>query len=187
VGSNAAPTPRFQAALDSIRAGRYRADAALTEIPAPTAVSPFALAVDASVAGAGGEDAGGSFVLLHNPEPPAVWEGDLRIVTLSRANVEQEMGADPCLVEVAWVWLTEVLDAIGPLPAALSGTVTRTISESFGALRPRGQTIGLEVRASWTPPTTDIGQHLAAWLDYLAKLGGVEPLPLGVARLRLPT
>jgi hypothetical protein len=157
-------------------------DAALTEIPAPTGISPFALAVEARI---GAQDvACGSFVLLHNPDPPEVWEGDLRAVTLSRAEVEEEMGADPLLGEVAWTWLTEVLDAAGPLPAALSGTVTRTLSEGFGALRPRGATVGLEVRASWTPPSADVGPHLAAWLDFLARLGGVEPLPAGVAPLR---
>jgi hypothetical protein len=131
-----------------------------------------------------GEDASGSFVLLHDPDPPEVWEGDLRVVVVGKASIEEEMGADPILAEVAWTWLTEVLDAIGPLPAALSGTVTRTMSESFGALRPRGTSFGLEVRASWTPPSADAGTHLAAWLDFIARLGGVEPLPAGVSRLR---
>jgi hypothetical protein len=178
------PTPRFAEVLDSIRALRFRPDAALTEIPAPTGIAPYGLAVEARIAGSQGEDASGTFVVLHNPDPPRVWEGDLRVVILAKANVEEEMGVDPLLAEVAWTWLAEVLDGIGPLPAALSGTVTRTASESFGALRPRGLTVGLEVRASWTPPTADVGPHLGAWLDFLARLGGVEPLPHGVARLR---
>jgi hypothetical protein len=183
VGGSPDPAPRFAAALDSIRTAVFRSDAAITEIPAPTRVAPYALAVEAHIGGSHGEDASGSFVLLHDPDPPLVWDGDLRVVTLSKSNVEEEMGADPLLAEVAWTWLAEVLDAIGPLPAALSGTVTRTLSESFGSLRSRGAGVGIEVRASWTPPTADAGMHLAAWLDFLARLGGVEPLPSGVARL----
>jgi hypothetical protein len=187
VGGNAAPPPRFVEVIDSIRATRFRADAALTEIGAPTRVAPFALAVEARILGVADEEASGSFVVLHNPDPPAVWEGSLRVVSLAKADVEPEMGDDPFLAEVAWTWLAEVLDGIGPLPAALSGTVTRTLSESFGALRPRGTSVGVEVRASWTPPDTDVGAHLAAWLDFLARLGGVEPLPTGVARLHVRT
>jgi hypothetical protein len=183
VGSNQVPTPRFAEAIASIQTASLRPDAVLTEIPAPTRIAPFALAVEARIAGPAGEDCSGSFVVLHNPEPPSVWQGDLRAVTLARAEVEEDLGADPFLAEVAWTWLVEALDAIGPLPAALSGTVTRTLSESFGALRPRGATVGLELRASWTPPTADVGTHLAAWLDFLARMGGIEPLPAGVARL----
>jgi hypothetical protein len=177
------PPARFAEAIASIQALRPRRDVALTEIAPPTRIAPFALAIEARIAGALEEEASGSFVLLHNPDPPRIWEGDLRAVTLARTQVDQEMGADPLLPEVAWTWLAEVLDGIGPLPAALSGTVTRTSSEGFGGLRPRGIATGLEVRASWTPPTADAGAHLAAWLDFLALLGGVEPLPSGVARL----
>jgi hypothetical protein len=184
VQTDGVPTARFAEALESVRALRLRPDAAVTEIPAPSRIAPFAFAVEARIGGEDGAEASGSFVLLHNPDPPAVWEGDLRVVTLAKADVEEEMGPDPLLAEVAWTWLTEALDAAGPLPAVLSGTVTRTQSESFGSLRPRGTTVGLELRASWTPLTADAGAHLAAWLDFLARLGGLEPLPAGVLRLR---
>jgi hypothetical protein len=140
--------------------------------------------VEARIASPSGDEASGSFVVLHNPDPPPVWEGDVRVVTLAKALVDQEMGTDPLVAEVAWTWLAESLDAIGPLPAALSGTVTRTASESFGGLRARGVSVGLEVRASWTPSTADAGAHLAAWLEFLASLAGIEPLPEGVSRLR---
>ncbi|MDR3203107.1 MAG: DUF3000 domain-containing protein [Bifidobacteriaceae bacterium] len=177
------PTPRFQQALESIRAGTWPAEAILTEIPAPTRVAPFSAAIDARIEGAGADLSAGSFVLLHDPERPVVWEGDLRVVSLARAELEPEMGADPFLAEVAWGWLAEALETLGPLPAAFSGTVTRTLSESFGTLRPRGESVGIEIRASWTPPTADAGAHLGAWLAFLTRLGGVEPLPKGVTRL----
>jgi len=69
---------------------------------------------------------------------------------------------------------------------AESGTVTRTASESFGAISDRSPSGDVEIRASWTPDGTDIGAHLRAWTDVLAQVAGLPPLPPGVVSLPLP-
>lgn len=147
----------------------------MAETEAPHRIAPFAVALSGSIPASHGDLAAGSFILFHDPKPPHVWGGDLRIVTLARAEVEVAgYGEDPALPEVIWTTLAGTLDAIGPLPHELAGSVTRTLTESFGSLRPRGHRVGLEVRASWTPPTTDVGAHLGAWLRFLRILGGSE-------------
>jgi hypothetical protein len=55
--------------------------------------------------------------------------------------------------EVAWSWLTEALDARTAGYAEPSGTVTRVVTEGFGAKREEPPATGFELRASWSPLT----------------------------------
>jgi hypothetical protein len=190
-GADQAPA-RFVEALESVRAaalaarGRMRIE--LEEIPAPVRLAPFALALEARApdpADPGREAASGSAVVLHEPGGHPVWEGDFRFVTVAKAQVETELGGDPFLAEVAWSYLAEALETESLPFSVLAGTVTRTVSEFFGTLSSRPLAVGVEVRASWTPDGPDLGPQLVAWLRFLGKLGGVEPLPPGVAPLRL--
>ncbi|MDR3107943.1 MAG: DUF3000 domain-containing protein [Bifidobacteriaceae bacterium] len=181
------PPARFIAALESIRAADWPRQAVLEEIPAPVRAATYAVALEAHLPGPDDTDhSSGSFVLLHEPGGHAVWEGDFRIVTAARADLEPEMGADPFLAEVAWTYLAESLELESLAMKHLAGTVTRTLSESFGGLKMRGSSVGVEVRASWTPDGPDMGDQLIAWITFLAKLGGVELLPVGVIPLRPP-
>ncbi|MDR1634590.1 MAG: DUF3000 domain-containing protein [Bifidobacteriaceae bacterium] len=183
--ANDQPPARFVEALESIRRAELPSQAVLEEIPAPVRAASFAVAIEARLPGADDSDcSSGSFVLLHEPEGHAVWEGDFRIVTVARAELEPELGADPFLAEVAWSYLAESLDMESLAMGHLAGTVTRTLSESFGGLKMRGSSVGVEVRASWTPGGPDIGEQLIAWIGFLAKLGGVELLPAGIVALR---
>jgi hypothetical protein len=99
-----------------------------------------------------------------------------------RAELEPELGADPMLGQVGWSWLEEALDATGATATEVGGTVTRVVSESYGALATKPAAVEIEVRASWTP-TGDLGDHLVAWSVLLCTVGGLPPLPDGVAPL----
>ncbi|MDR2381662.1 MAG: DUF3000 domain-containing protein [Bifidobacteriaceae bacterium] len=183
--SASSPPPRFVEALQSIRRADFPREIELEEIPAPTRAAPFAVALEARLPGTELPDpASGSFIALHEPTGHVVWDGDFRIVTVAKAELEPELGEDPFLAEVAWSYLVEALDSEPLNWSALAGTVTRTVSESFGTLKGRGSRVGVEVRASWTPGDTEIGEQLVAWLRFLAHLGGVELLPPGVSPLR---
>jgi hypothetical protein len=103
-----------------------------------------------------------------------------RVVTLIRAALDAEVGADPLLCEAAWSWVEEALDSTPH--HALGGTVTRVVSQSFGALAERPAEVEVEIRASWTPDG-DLGDHLAAWAGVLCTAAGLPPLPDGVAAL----
>lgn len=188
----------FDDAVRVLRAVQVRPEVRLEEIPAPRRVAPYAHAVEGhvdlsalrlgSTPGAGDgddedvDDAGGRFVLLHDPEAPEAWGGDLRVIALVKAVVEPELAEDPMLAEVAWAWLGEALVAPGTPASRLGGTVTRVVSESFGSLADRPAAIQLELRASWTP-LGDLGNHLTAWADVLCRLAGLPPLPNGVTAL----
>ena len=183
----AAAVPReFAEALASIRGVLVRPEVVLEETPAPQRLSPYAVALQAEVVLDDEEAASGRFVLLHDPEGQEPWDGDFRVVTFAKGTVELDIAQDPMLTEVGWSWLIEALDDRGAGFRAESGTVTRTASESFGAISDRSPSGDVEIRASWTPTSTDLGAHLRAWTDVLAQVAGLPPLPPGVAALPLP-
>ena len=184
-GASAVP-PSFAAALASIRAVSLRPEISLEETPAPQRLSPYAVALQAEVVIDDEEAASGRFVLLHDPDGQEPWDGEFRVVTFTKGTVELDIASDPMLTEVAWSWLTEALDDRGAQARAESGTVTRTASQSFGAIEDRPPSGDVEIRASWTPVTPDVGAHLLAWADVLSRVAGLQPLPAGVSTLPLP-
>ncbi|MGP0221534.1 MULTISPECIES: DUF3000 domain-containing protein [unclassified Paenarthrobacter] len=203
----------FLYALGTLRKAQCRSELRLDEIPAPARLAPYAVALGAEVfrptastrqvpvhgpaakafakshAPAPGDQddddelATGRFILLHDPEGSAVWEGEFRIVTYIRAQMDAEMGNDEMLGSVAWTWLVEALENHAAVYRAAGGTATRVLSESFGTLSERPDTIDIELRASWTPATADIQAHLEAWSDMVCTFAGLPPLPPGVTGL----
>ena len=201
--------PEFLHALGTLRKARCRGELRLAEIPAPARLAPFAVALGAEVmapgtgtatplhgpaamalasaAGTGDDDetelATGRFILLHDPDGSAVWDGEFRIVTYIRAELEPDMGNDEMLGTVAWTWLVEALENHKAQYRAAGGTATRVLSESFGTLADRPGSIDIELRASWTPATSDVTAHLEAWSDMVCTFAGLPPLPDGVTPL----
>ncbi|PJI85681.1 DUF3000 domain-containing protein [Luteimicrobium subarcticum] len=180
----------FSDALESLRSARISEDVRLREIPAPARLAPFALALAGELAGPGPQAdddepaATGRFVVLYDPAGQDVWEGRFRVVTMVRAALEPDLARDPLLPEVAWTWLREGLEHSGAGSRAAGGTVTRVISESFGSLVGRPEADEIEVRASWTPLTSDLAPHLDAWAHLVGAAAGRPPLPEGVTPLR---
>ncbi|NLU65824.1 DUF3000 domain-containing protein [Streptomyces sp. HNM0574] len=189
-GGDAVPLP-FRQAVEALKNARTRPEVALGAMPAPKRLAPFAYALEASVTAPherGAEDpedaeelADGRFVLLHDPDGQESWQGTFRVVTLSRADLEQELATDPLLPEVTWSWLTGALESQGLAYREPSGTVTRSGSYFFGGLAERTPRSELELRASWTPVTGDGGEvpdvagHLAAWCELLCQCAGFPP------------
>jgi hypothetical protein len=165
-----------------------RPEVALEEVPGPARIAPFSAALTAEVRTArrsvsAAELASGRFVVLYDPAGQEAWDGCFRLVTLVRATLEPEVGADPLLAEVAWSWFGEALASVGLDVRAAGGTVTRVLSQSFGALEKRAEQTELEIRASWTAADSDLADHLRAWTTLLCTAAGLEPLPDGVVPL----
>jgi hypothetical protein len=176
-----APVPAdFAAALASLRGATLRAEVALTELPPPQRLAPYAHTLGAEVRAGGADLATGRLVLLHDPAGHDSWSGTMRLVTYVRAELEHEIATDPLLGGVGWSWLLDALDAHGAVYTAAGGTVTRAASESFGAMADRPATAEVEVRASWTPVGTDLASHLRGWCDLLCYAGGLPPVTPGV-------
>lgn len=175
----------FLRALRSLRAVRMRAEVHLDEVPGPGRIAPFSVALTAEVIDLGSDTelASGRFVVLHDPAGQEAWDGTFRLVTLVRATLEPELGADALLAEVAWTWFEDALAGAGVTPHAASGTVTRVLSQSFGALADRDDEVELEIRASWTAADGDLQPHLQAWVDLLCQAAGLPPVPRGVTAL----
>lgn len=178
----------FVRSLRSLRAVTLRPEVILDEVPGPARIAPYSAALTAEVrterrSVSATELASGRFVVLFDPAGHEAWEGSFRLVTLVRATLEPEVGADPMLGEVAWSWFTDALGSVGLDPLAAGGTVTRVLSQSFGSLDVRSEQTELEIRASWTAADEDLGPHLRAWGTLLCTAAGLPPLPDGVVSL----
>jgi hypothetical protein len=198
--------PNFVAACEALGAARLRPEVEVEPLPAPRRLAPYAHALSAVIVdrASDAELASGRFVLLHDPAGHKAWQGDFRMVTLARAELEPEMADDPLLAEVAWAWLVESLNEYGAEFRAESGTVTRCSSTGFGELSTEPAVTSVEIRASWTPvaplpaplslpgrPPAAVdagsagyfGQHLRAWVALLATCAGMPPYVDGVTAM----
>ena len=170
----------------SLRGHRIRPELRLSEVPAPTRIAPYALALTAEVNP--GEDpetmlGSGRFVVLYDPEGQDAWNGTFRVIVMGRAQLERELGGDPFLGEVGWAWLTDALREEGAGHHSLSGSVTRVLSETFGDLELHDFEVEIEIRASWTPTDADLGPHLRAWALMTCSAAGLPPVPENVTSL----
>lgn len=162
-----------------------RPEIELEEAPAPQRLAPAAYAVIADVALDENDDvATGRFVLLHDPQGQDAWHGNFRCVTFVRAAIDHDMANDQMLADVGWAWLQESLASAGADYHAISGTVTKVASKSFGQLIDNDDDSEIEIRASWTP--ADASQllfHVRGWLSLLEVTSGLAPIPEGVLSL----
>ncbi|WP_120005234.1 DUF3000 domain-containing protein [Nesterenkonia muleiensis] len=186
-GSPARPAPSigdlpapFRRAIDELRSAQTRQEAVVEEVPAPSKLAPYAVALRAEIAD---HSATGRFILLHDPEGQDSWGGTFRVVIYIRAELEPEIGNDPLLASVAWTWLSDSLAQHGVQHSHAGGTATRILSESFGSLESRLASNDVELRASWTPEGSSFGAHLEAWADMVCSFAGLPPLPEGVVAL----
>ena len=171
----------FEKIAGDIRKIKSRAEIALTEVPAPQKLAPFAMALSADVTE---ESATGRFVLLHDPKGQEGWGGQFRCVTFVRSAIDEEMANDPVLCDLGWSYLLDSLAKHGAKFTNPSGTVTRVSSASFGTLKGQVQSNELEIRASWTPEEPEkLVSHAEAWLETIEIACGLMPIPTGVTQL----
>lgn len=188
-GAGLAP-PEFSAAVASMRAARLRPEVYCEEMPAPQRIAPFAAALSADVTVDDTDLGTGRIILLHDPAGNDAWDGTFRCVAYARAEIEVDLITDPLLADVGWSWLTEALAAHGAAHTAISGTVTRVATESFGGMAGDEGTAQIEVRASWTPlppagageeAGLDVAPHVEAWAELICTAVGLPPVPDGVS------
>lgn len=178
--SSASPTPPqdFVDALLSLRSAPKPWGLTLEEIPAPRRLASFAAALSAETTAQSALPhqalSTGRLIVLHEPGGIEAWQGTFRIIVMVRTAIDEEVSDDPLLPRVAWSWLGDALDDAGAGYRALTGTVTRTNSETFGGLELTESCSHAEIRASWTPNTSDLAPHLSAWYALLHAASGNE-------------
>jgi hypothetical protein len=176
------PTPAaerpaiFAEAVASLVSTRVRAEVHVEPLRPPQRLAPWSYAISADVRSDEGEElATGRLVLLHDPEGVEAWDGVLRLVAFASAEMDSQMGHDPMLPQVGWSWLTSALTDREAQHRAAGGTVTQTTSTRFGDIAGPQTTVALELRASWTADTADMGPHLIAFVDLLCLAAGLPP------------
>ncbi|CAN5846478.1 DUF3000 domain-containing protein [soil metagenome] len=174
----------FRAAVAAMNAATVRAEIEVGPIRPPQRLAPFSYAVgaevkhpDATVVPEESDgDAFGRLILLHDPEGSDAWDGTMRLVAYIQADLDSTEAIDPLLPEVAWSWLVEALESRSEYVTALGGTVTATTSVRYGDISGPPRAHQLELRASWTATTPDLGMHVQAFCEVLEHAAGLPPV-----------
>jgi len=172
-----APQPEvFRQAVASLTRTRVRPEVRVEPLRPPQRLAPYSYAISAEILDRDGKDlATGRLVLLHDPDGHEAWDGVLRLVAYASADLDDEMGVDPMLPAVGWSWLTDALGERAAAFRAAGGTVTQTTSTRFGDLHGPKTTVSIELRASWTADTAELGPHVLAFADLLCTAAGLPP------------
>src|ERR1700757_2463292 len=120
-------------------------------------------------------DAFGRLILLYDPDGADAWDGTLRLVAYIQADLDSSEAVDPLLPEVAWSWLVDALEARTERVTALGGTITATTSVRYGDISGPPRAHQLELRASWTATTPEVGVHVEAFCEVLEHAAGLPP------------
>lgn len=184
VATEVIPMNLWDEVVASLKNLEFRPEFLLEEVPAPARLAPNSLALALDVVNSDDEDlANGRFVVLHDPDGQETWNGNLRIVTFVRAPIETDVVTDELFDDVCWSWLMDALNDSKSGFHNISGTVTRTVSKSFAGIEDRNRDAEVEVRASWTPNNSDLGDQLSSWLNFVEQTAGLLPLPPGVSAI----
>jgi hypothetical protein len=175
---------QFRAAVTAMNAAVVRPEIELGPIRPPQRLAPFSYALGAEVRHPDTDivpersegDAFGRLILLHDPEGADAWDGTMRLVAYIQADLDSSEAVDPLLPEVAWSWLVEALESRSAHVTALGGTVTATTSVRYGDISGPPRAHQLELRASWTATTMDLGTHVQAFCEVLEHAAGLPPV-----------
>ena len=164
-------------------AAQVRSEIELGPIRPPQRLAPYSYALGAEVKHPETEiipersegDAFGRLILLHDPDGSEAWDGTMRLVAYIQADLDSTEAVDPLLPEVAWSWLVDALDARAEHVTALGGTVTATTSVRYGDISGPPRAHQLELRASWTATSPELGTHVQAFCEVLEHAAGLPP------------
>lgn len=173
----------FRAAVAAMSDVAVRPEIELGPIRPPQRLAPYSYAVGAEVKQPepavvpeqSEGDAFGRLILLHDPDGSEAWSGTMRLVAYIQADLDSSEAVDPLLPEVAWSWLVDALESRSEHVTALGGTVTSTTSVRYGDISGPPRAHQLELRASWTALTPDLGTHVQAFCEVLEHAAGLPP------------
>jgi len=174
----------FREAVAAMNATTVRPEIELGPIRPPQRLAPYSYALGAEVRHpetavvpeSSEGDAFGRLILLHDPDGTDAWDGTMRLVAYIQADLDASEAVDPLLPEVAWSWLVEALESRVDNVTALGGTVTATTSVRYGDIAGPPRAHQLELRASWTATSLDLGPHVEAFCAVLEHAAGLPPV-----------
>ena len=174
---------QFRDAVAAMNAPTVRPQTELGPIRPPQRLAPYSYAIGAEIKHTetaiiperSEGDAFGRLILLHDPEGADAWDGTMRLVAYIQADLDSSEAVDPLLPEVAWSWLVDALEQRADQVTALGGTVTATTSVRYGDISGPPRAHQLELRASWTATTPELGPHVQAFCEVLEHAAGLPP------------
>jgi Protein of unknown function (DUF3000) len=180
--TSAEPAP-FREAVAAMTAVTARPEIELGPIRPPQRLAPYSYALGAEVKHPeldvvperSDGDTFGRLILLYDPDGAEAWDGNIRLVAYIQADLDSDEAIDPLLPEVAWSWLVEALESRTEHVVALGGTVTATTSVRYGDISGPPRAHQLELRASWTATTPEVGIHVEAFCEVLEHAAGLPP------------
>jgi hypothetical protein len=180
--TSAEPAP-FREAVAAMTAVTARPEIELGPIRPPQRLAPYSYALGAEVKHPELDvvpersegDTFGRLILLYDPDGAEAWDGNIRLVAYIQADLDSDEAIDPLLPEVAWSWLIEALESRTEHVVALGGTVTATTSVRYGDISGPPRAHQLELRASWTATTPEVGIHVEAFCEVLEHAAGLPP------------
>lgn len=178
----AEPTP-FREAVAAMNAFTVRPEIELGPIRPPQRLAPYSYALGAQVKHPeldivpeqSEDNAFGRLILLYDPDGSDAWDGTIRLVAYIQSDLDSREAIDQLLPEVAWSWLIEALESRIDHVTALGGTVTATTSVRYGDISGPPRAHQLELRASWTATTPEVGVHVKAFCEVLEHAAGLPP------------
>jgi len=163
----------------SITQAVLRDELQVSGIPSPKGLAPYSYALSADVNPARHTDDSdlgtGRLIVLYDPDSPEAWGGSVRVIAYVQAPLENDIGLDPFVSDVAWAWLVDALATRGARYTEASGTATKVLSTGYGELADHGSGAQLELRASWTPLDHDLAPHVGGWSELLCMVAGYPP------------
>ena len=110
---------------------------------------------------------------VARPDGAEAWDGTMWL-SLIQADSTQR-GRRPAAPGSGVSWLVEALESRAEHVTALGGTVTATTSVRYGDISGPPRAHQLELRASWTATTLELGPHVQAFCEVLEHAAGLPP------------
>jgi len=175
---------QFREAVAAMNATTVRPEIELGPIRPPQRLAPFSYALGAEVRHPetaivperSEGDAFGRLILLHDPDGAEAWDGTMRLVAYIQADLDSSEGRRPAAarsgVELACRGAGGAGRTRHPRWAAPSPPPRRCATATSPGRRAPHQ---LELRASWTATTLELGPHVQAFCEVLEHAAGLPP------------
>ena len=177
---------QFAAAALSLAEPFLREELTTSQIPAPAQIAPWALAFAAQAPNPADTPMNrgvGRIVFLHDPTQFDAWGSNMRVIAYGKSPLENDLGIEEDVAHFWWARLEQALRMHGAQYSHEAGTVTKMTSTGMGTLSNDPNSSEVEIRASWSPQSDELGPHLAAWQDLIAAMAGYGMDGEGVTRL----
>ncbi|MDR2799349.1 MAG: DUF3000 family protein [Bifidobacteriaceae bacterium] len=172
----------FSEAINSLMGLEVDEKIKLKEIMPPSRISPYSLAVEATIEDKNNLDTTlGNFVVIYKEDEAAQWGSPFKVITHITSGVENEMASDPVFRQHIW---SKFCNTVMQAPSInINGTVTTSINEYFdsndiGIQQNAGGTEDstFDLRASWSTQSSNMKPHFLAWIQTFTSLTNSEML-----------